>query len=137
MDAVDEMWVAVSSEGVGNDLSVSVLDLAAGAESAPRGGISHESIHVIALEVGADQHLSLDVGWCLLNIGFCDDFFLIVEELNVVPGELVVFGDSCIDVDWIPEHALVCGFVSDVGLGEGCGDKSVLVFKCGPGNTSR
>jgi hypothetical protein len=137
MDAVDEIGIAVSSEGVGNDLSVGVLDLAASAESAPRGGISYESIHVIALEVGADQHLSLDVGWCLLNIGCSEDWILIVEELNVVPGEFVVFGDGCIDVDWIPEHALVCGFVSDVGLGEGCGGKSVLVFKCGRGNTSR
>jgi len=136
MDAVDALGVAVSSEGVGNDLGVGVLDLAASAESAPRSGISHESIHVIALECGFDQHLSLDVGWCLLNIGFNEDWIQIVEELNVILGELFIheFGDTYIDVEWIPEDALVWCFVSDVLLAEGSGDQSVLVSKGRLGN---
>jgi hypothetical protein len=148
MDAVDEIGVAISSERVGDELGVSVHDLAASAESALWGGISHESIHIIALECGSDQHLSLDVGWCFLNVGFLDLWILVIVELHVVPGEFILltifsifitgsFGDSCIDVDCIPLYALACGFISDVGLRESVHFQSVLVHKSGCQHTSR
>jgi hypothetical protein len=64
MNSVDEIWVFVACEGIGNDLAFCVLNLAARSrgESAFWIGIPDEPIHIVAFEVRADEHLGLDVG---------------------------------------------------------------------------
>jgi hypothetical protein len=63
MNGVDEIWITVLSEWIGNELSLLNERLLSSSESAFWITESHESSEVVHLEVNGQEQLRLQVSW--------------------------------------------------------------------------
>lgn len=101
MDAIDAVWITVAAEWIADKLTFCSLDLAACREAASWSGEPCKPSQVVALEVNVEQELGLKIGRRLGDAGVFESWVLVVEDLDLILGELVSHHGG-IDVDWIP-----------------------------------